>query len=78
MNVHRKHHCQPLKGLLEQLAVSHRLPTDVAKEEKDTDSLMDRLISELQSLKQRHKTYFEKRLLSAHKFAGLLQRLLQG
>lgn len=46
--------------------------------EKNIDSLTDRLVGELQLLKQRHKSNIERHSLGARKYAGLLQRLLHG
>ena len=78
MTLHRKHYCQPLQGLLEEMALPPKLPADLAKEEKDIDSLIDRLVGELQSLKKRHKEHVEKHTLGSRKYTGLLQRLLHG
>ncbi len=78
MTLHGNHHCSPLNGLLQTLAVPPKLPAEITKVEKDIDSFIDRLVGELQALKKRHKAHVERHTLGSRKYAGLLQRLIHG
>lgn len=78
MILHGSHRCKLLSELLETMVLPPKPPADLAKEEKDIDSLIDKLRGELQLLKQRHKAHIERHSLNTHKYAGMLQRLLEG